>query len=217
MPARRLTPLVAALLVLIAAAGVLTIASDRIGEAAVVAGFIPVRLTLDVPVPGLLPAWLTPFSATLVHGGWGHLLFNCMTLAVVGPSTELAVGKRGLAVLWIVGAVASAAAQWAVDPMSAVPVVGASGAISAVLGSYALLFGETRARAIGPIPQRVVHALWLGAAWLALNLLMGFAGAAAGAPIAIAAHVGGFVAGMVLLRPLLRWRWGRGMRRYQGV
>ncbi len=85
--------------------------------------------------------------------------------------------------------------------------VGASGAISALIGAYAQLFGRGKAKAIGPVSAHVVHALWLGASWTVLNLVIAWTSAGSGMPIAGAAHVGGFLVGMLLLRPLLRWRW----------
>ena len=65
----------------------------------------------------------------------------------------------------------------------------------------------TRARAIGPLSARMVHVLWLAAAWTILNLLIGVLSAQAGMPIAAAAHIGGFAVGLILARPLLALRW----------
>src|SRR3546814_8144855 len=93
-------------------------------------------------------------------------------------------------------------------PQSHVPMIGASGAISALLAVFALIFSRPQAPAIGPIPSHWVRALWLAAAWIGIQLLIGFAGGAGFGAIAIWAHVGGFVAGLILARPLLRWRFG---------
>jgi membrane associated rhomboid family serine protease len=78
-----------------------------------------------------------------------------------------------------------------------------------VVGAYSLLFGRSRARAIGPIPAQAVHVLWLAAAWTVVNLLTAFAFLGAGVAVAAAAHIGGFVAGLALAKPLLMWRWRR--------
>jgi membrane associated rhomboid family serine protease len=118
------------------------------------------------------------------------------------------VGAGGIAILYLVGAYAAAATQWAFAPASAVPMIGASGAISAVVGAYAVLFGRRRAKRLGPIPAHIVHIVWLAAAWIGIQLLIGFAGMG-GVTVAIGAHIGGFVAGLVLARPLLRWRYRR--------
>ncbi len=208
---RRPTLAVLLLVLLVAVPGAVLILTGWVDAAAAAGGFVPLRVRLDPALlagaPPLVPLWLTPLTATLIHDGWLHLGFNLLSLLIVATPTQRAVGVRGLVVLWLVGAYAAVAAQWAIDPASPVAMVGASGAISALIGAYALLFGQGRAKAIGPIPAHVVHALWLGVSWTVLNLLIGWASANGGMPIAGAAHVGGFVAGMVLLRPLLVWRW----------
>lgn len=123
-----------------------------------------------------------------------------------GKQVERVLGAGPVVVLYVVGSYAAAAAQWAVDPSSTVPMIGASGAISALVAAYARLFGERRARAIGPFSADVVHVAWLAAAWVGIQLLMGIAGLG-GLAIAIWAHIGGFLAGLVLAHPLLRWRY----------
>jgi membrane associated rhomboid family serine protease len=176
-------------------------------EAALGGGFIPARVGADgvtAPVP-LLPVLLTPVSTTLVHGGWLHLGFNLLMLVYAGRQAEQALGTAGLLVLYGVGAYASVAGQWLAAPDSTVPMIGASGAISAVVGAYALLFGERRARAVGPVPAGVVHVAWLAAGWIFIQLLIGATDG--DQPVAIAAHIAGFLAGLALARPLLLWRW----------
>lgn len=188
------------------------ILSGGVWSASIAAGFVPLRLTSDVAsIEGFapfVPVWLTPITAAFIHDGWLHLGFNLLSLAIVGTPTQRAVGLRGVLVLLLVGAYASIAAQWLAGPSSPAPMIGASGAISALIGAYALLFGGAKAKPIGPIPAHVVHAIWLGIFWTALNLFIGWSSAGSEMPIAGAAHVGGFIAGMVLLRPLLVWRWG---------
>ena len=181
---------------------------------AVNAGFIPLRMTaLGIPSDHMfaVPAWATPLTATLIHGGWAHVALNLVMLVYCGQFAERALGPVGFVLLYVVGAYAAAAGHWAFDPQSAAPMIGASGAISAVVGAYALLYGERRAKAIGPVPAGVVHVAWLAAAWIGIQLLMGLAGfgASVGAngPIAIGAHIGGFLAGLVLARPLLLWHY----------
>ncbi len=178
-------------------------------QAAIRGGFIPARASLGFggDVPGLVPVILTPLSASLVHGGLLHLATNMVMLIYVGIATERALGSKGLLLLYIVGAYAAAAGQWIVDPSSAVPMVGASGAASGVVGAYALLFGRPRTRDIGPIPAWPLHVAWLLAAWIAINWVMGLVAAQSGYGIAVAAHVGGFIAGLALCRPLLLWKW----------
>ena len=113
-------------------------------HAALYAGFMPARASLGFAgdVPGLVPVILTPLSATLVHGGPVHLAFNLVTLVYCGVATERALGSRGIVVLYLLGAYAACVAQWAVGPQSPVPMIGASGAASAIIGAYALLYRE---------------------------------------------------------------------------
>lgn len=174
-------------------------------------GVIPSRLSglEDLPPDlAVVPPLLTPLTAALIHGGWAHLGFNLLTFVYTGQASERALGRWGLLLLFVAGAYAAAGAQWVVDPASPTPMVGASGAISAVMASYALLYGEQRRqRAWGPFSARALHILWLAAAWIGINLLFGFVGYQAGQPIAIAAHIGGFLIGLALARPLLLWRW----------
>ncbi|MBY8820679.1 rhomboid family intramembrane serine protease [Sphingomonas colocasiae] len=205
LPAGRLTNI----LVIVTAATWLALdLSGWLGWASVMAGFIPARVT-GPELDGALPVLLTPFSAAFIHANLAHIGFNMLMLLYCGRYTEYALGPGGFACLYIVGAYASAGAQYLVDPASTVPMVGASGATSAVIGAYALLFGQKRAKAIGPIPAIVVHIMWLAAAWIGVQLLFGIAMADAGMAIAVAAHVGGFIAGLLLARPLLLWRYRR--------
>ncbi|WP_374943597.1 rhomboid family intramembrane serine protease [Sphingomonas sp.] len=192
-----------------AVASVLILVSGGLSAMAYGAGFVPVRLAgaaLPDGLPLVVPVFLTPLTATLVHGGIGHLVFNLIMLVYCGRLLERTLGSAAIAVLYGVGAYAAAAAQWAFDPASAAPMIGASGAISAIVGAYALLYGERRAKAIGPVPADVVHIAWLAAGWIGLQLLIGAAGMG-GVTVAIGAHIGGFVAGLVLARPLLLWRY----------
>jgi membrane associated rhomboid family serine protease len=87
------------------------------------------------------------------------------------------------------------------------PMIGASGAVSAVIGAYAMLFGRNKVRVRDPRLALWLHALWLMAGWVALQLLIGFASGAEGLGIAVAAHIGGFLVGVLLARPLLRFRY----------
>ncbi len=178
--------------------------------AAIIAGFVPATVTMQVLAPAglwLLPVWITPLTATLVHGGSLHLALNMVMMIYCGRALERAMGSAALVVLFLVGAYAAAAAQWALDPASLVPVVGASGAASALIAAFAMLFTERPVPAIGPIPSRVVRVAWLAIAWIGIQALVGFATAIGEQSIAIGEHIGGFIAGLVLARPLLLWRY----------
>jgi membrane associated rhomboid family serine protease len=176
-------------------------------QAALALGFIPARLS-GAPVSWpAVPAFLTPLSATLVHSGLIHLGFNLLVFVWCGAAVERVIGNWGLVVLYVIGAYAAALAQWAVDPAGSVPMVGASGAISAVMGAFALSFGRARRVSSSPAVNRWVNAIWLMLAWVVLQLMMGWLAGGQGFLLATPAHVGGFAAGLVLQRPLLLWRY----------
>jgi membrane associated rhomboid family serine protease len=169
-------------------------------------GFIPARFNGGSGLDGL-PAALTPLSATLLHADFVHLFFNIIFLLICGRAVEPVLGGKGLAVLYLVGAYAAAAAQYAGAPLELTPMIGASGAVSAVIGAYALLFGRNKVRIANPALAVAVNALWLAAAWVGLQMLIGYSFGTAGLRIAVAAHIGGFLAGLLLARPLLSLRW----------
>lgn len=179
-------------------------------DAIVRAGFIPARFgnELILPPGAMVPFFLTPLSSSLLHGGVLHIVLNVIVLLFIGRQLEAPLGTKAMAVLLLAGAYGGALAQFLADPQSAVPMIGASGAISALIAVFALIFGRSKPPAIGPIPSHWVRALWLAAAWIGVQLLIGFAGGSGFGAIAIWAHVGGFLAGLLLARPLLRWRFG---------
>jgi membrane associated rhomboid family serine protease len=170
-------------------------------------GFIPLRVSGIGADQALAPLFLTPLTATLVHGGIIHLAFNLLILLFCGRAVENILGGRSILLLYILGAYAAAAAQYLPDPSSAMPMIGASGAISAVLGTYAMLFGRNRVKVANPTLALWLNALWLAAGWIVLQLLLGFSFGNAGMPLAIAAHIGGFLLGLLLAKPLLLFRY----------
>ena len=170
-------------------------------------GFIPIRvMTPDVPFAAV-PAFLTPLTATLVHSGLIHLGFNLLILVWCGAAVERIIGASGLVVLYLVGAYAAAAAQWGMDPHGSIPMVGASGAISAVMGAFALSFGRARPLTSNLRLNRWINVVWLLIAWIVLQMMMGWLAGGQGYLLATPAHVGGFAAGLLLQRPLLLWRY----------
>ena len=184
-----------------------TAALGHTQRAAETMGFVPVRFADTIFWPSSVPAWLTPLTSTLVHAGLLHLAFNLLMLVWCGFAVERVLGRSALVVLYIVGAFTSAAAQWLVAPHSIVPVIGASGAISAVIGAFAVSFGRPRDIAKSPRVNRWLNALWLMAAWIVLQVMVGFVAGGQGMLLATPAHVGGFLAGLLLQRPLLLWRY----------
>lgn len=199
-------PLTDALLALTALAWVIVALAGWDNAAAYVAGFIPARIAGELAVAGALPAWLTPLSSAFVHAGFMHLALNGIMLLYCGRFVELALGRVRTAALYLIGAYVSAATQYLVDPSSVVPVVGASGAISALVGAYALLFTRQRVKARFGIPPVVVHVVWLAIAWTLLQVAVGYAFGTADTGIAIWSHIGGFIVGLALAIPMLKGR-----------
>jgi len=173
------------------------------------AGFIPARLSGLLPLPGALPAWLTPWSSALIHGSWLHLGLNMLVLVFVGSQVERVLGGSGLLLAYLIGAIAAAATQFAVDPSSNMPMVGASGAISALFGLYALFFGRPKQVTANQKINRWIHAAWLLATWIVLQWMSEVLAGGQGILLATPAHIGGFIAGLLLQRPLLLWRYRR--------
>ena len=170
-------------------------------------GFIPARFSGLVTTAPAVPAFLTPLTTTLVHSGLVHLGFNLLVLVWCGMQVERVLGKFGLIALYLVGAYASALLQWATNPASIVPMVGASGAISALIGAYALMFGRAKRISSSAAVNRWVNALWLLVAWIVLQYMTQWLAGQQGFLLATPAHVGGFAAGLLLQRPLLLWRY----------
>ena len=196
-----------AITVLTALAWVVAVVLGLDQQAALALGFVPARLSgAAVPWPAI-PAILTPLSATLVHSGLVHLGFNLLIFVWCGTAVERVLGKTGLITLYLVGAYAAALAQWALAPSATVPMIGASGAISAVMGAFALSFGRARMLTRSPTVNRWINALWLMVAWIVLQVMMGWLAGGQGYLLATPAHVGGFAAGLLLQRPLLLWRY----------
>ena len=193
--------------VITALAWVVAVAVGKSDQAALGLGFIPARLS-GTPVPWpAVPALLTPLTATLVHAGLIHLGFNLLVFLWCGAAVERVIGKTGLIVLYLIGAYAAAFAQWGIDPSGTVPMIGASGAISAVMGAFALSFGRAKAFTNNLRINRWINVVWLLIAWIVLQVMMDWLAGGQGYALATPAHVGGFAAGLLLQRPLLLWRY----------
>jgi membrane associated rhomboid family serine protease len=166
------------------------------------------------PLPPVVPVWLQPLTATLVHSGFIHLLFNVVILIFCGRPVESVLGSPAMAILYLLGAYAAAGAQYLANPVAIAPMIGASGAISAVLGAYAMLFGRNKVKVSNPTLALWLNALWLMAAWIVLQIFVGialqgssFVTGGEGVTIAVAAHIGGFIVGVVLANPLLLFKY----------
>jgi membrane associated rhomboid family serine protease len=160
----------------------------------------------DLPPTIPFPFWFTTLSAMFLHGGWAHLGGNMLYLWVFGDNIEDAMGRVRFLVFYLVCGAAATAAQILVDPQSTIPNLGASGAISGVLGGYLVRFPKRRVRVL--MFRTVAHmpAMFVLGLWILMQLVAGV-GQVVDAQqteegrggVAYAAHVGGFVAGVVLV------------------
>src|SRR4029453_2956498 len=174
---------------------------------AVFGGFIPARMTNQLMLQGAVPAALTPWTSALLHGNLLHLGLNMLILLFAGSQVERIIGKAGLVAAYLLGALAAAAAQFAVDPSGTIPMVGASGAISALFGLYALFYGQPKQVTSNRRLNRAIHVLWLLVTWVVLQWMTGLLAGGEGVMLATPAHIGGFIAGLLMQRPLLLWRY----------
>ncbi|HWV57431.1 MAG TPA: rhomboid family intramembrane serine protease [Longimicrobiales bacterium] len=162
-------------------------------------------------------SWVTLLTSMFMHGSWLHLIGNMWFLWIFANNIEDTLGHVRFAIFYVVTGVTAAATHIVLDPASPVPMVGASGAISGVMGGYLLLFPRVRIQTlfvififvrILPIPAWLVLLEWFG-----IQLLIALT-PEAGAGVAFWAHIGGFVAGVLLIKPFHWTAWRRRRRRF---
>jgi membrane associated rhomboid family serine protease len=181
-------------------------------------GMVPGELTGLAPVGEAVPIGprmacvvdreainvLTPLTSMFLHGGWAHLLGNSLYLWVFGNNVEDSMGRGRFLVFYLLCGLAAAAAHVAVEPGSAVPTIGASGAISGVMGAYLVLYPRVRVNMlfiffifirIIPLPAWLVLIWWIGT-----QLLSGVVDRELAQGVAFWAHIGGFFAGVALVK-----------------
>ena len=164
-----------------------------------------VRSPADLPQrPGPGPApwiYLTILSSMFMHGGYAHIAGNVLYLWIFGDNVEHRFGTGPFVLFYLVSGVAASVAQIALGPDGLVPTLGASGAISGVLGAYLVLFPKNRVHAIFFFRVVSVPAILVLGLWIAFQFVNGFGATAAPETtggVAYGAHIGGFVAGMAL-------------------
>ncbi len=178
-------------------------------------GLVPGELVAAISTGDLasLPV-VDLFTHMFLHGGWLHLMGNMLFLWIFAVNVEDRLGRPLFLAFYLVGGVAAALSHVLVEPHSDVAMVGASGAISAVLGAYLVLYPRARIQSLVFLvffyELIAVPAVAVLGFWFLLQLVAAFASlgltAEAGAGIAFWAHVGGFVAGMAMALPLRHWR-----------
>jgi len=155
------------------------------------------------PDIALVPATATIFTSMFLHGGWMHLIGNMLYLWIFGNNVEESMGHGRFVVFYILCGVAAVFAQVLPNPESQIPMVGASGAISGVLGAYLLLLPRARVLVAVPLgfyfptvrlPAAVVLCLWF-----VLQLANSLLAESGQGGVAFGAHIGGFIAGMALI------------------
>jgi membrane associated rhomboid family serine protease len=168
---------------------------------------IPVRTRRAVlmlqPVRQKIPAWLTTLTSMFMHASWIHVLGNLWFLWLFGAAVEDALGKLGFLVFYLATGFAATAAHVADDVASMLPSVGASGAISGAMGGFLMLFPRARVLALGPLIMGGLIPLpafiFLGF-YLLEQVVMSIRFSREGGGVAWWAHIGGFLAGMALVR-----------------
>jgi membrane associated rhomboid family serine protease len=175
-------------------------------------GAIPAVLLTDARLPVDLqwvPRYASLFTYMFLHGGWLHLLGNMLYLWIYGDNVEDAMGHTRYLLFYCRCGVAAIGVQALSDPHSAYPIIGASGAISGILGAYLLLFPRAKVLTLVLLPffftTLRLPAMLLLLLWFAVQLVSDLAVHGADTSVAFRAHIGGFVAGMLLV-PLLKRR-----------
>src|SRR5271154_817103 len=183
------------------------------GRQAVAAlGAVPAVLLTAARLPPDLqwiPRFASPLTSMFLHGGWMHLLGNMLFLWIYGDNVEDAMGHARYLLFYLLCGVAAIFVQALSDPHSPYPIIGASGAISGVLGAYLLLFPRARVLTLVLLPffftTLELRAMLLLLLWFAVQLVSDLAVPDGGASVAFRAHIGGFLTGMLLV-PFLKRR-----------
>ena len=157
----------------------------------------------DLPPTIPLPFWSTLLTSMFLHGGWMHLGGNMLYLWIFGDNLEKTMGAARFIIFYLVCGLAASFAHIVFGPGSNIPAVGASGAISGVLGGYLLLFPQNRIRVltrggIAHVPAIVVLGFWIVIQFI--NGIGSMATTSETGGVAYMAHIGGFVAGLLLVK-----------------
>ncbi|MFO1068638.1 MAG: rhomboid family intramembrane serine protease [Geminicoccaceae bacterium] len=208
-PAHRRPLVTVALIVACCAVFLLEVAQgdDGMQRLIVSYGLIPAVLTGDAVLPpelARIPSALTLLTAMFLHGGWLHLAGNMLYLWIFGNNTEDRLGHLPFLAFYLGCGLAAAALHVLPDPGSEIPMVGASGAISGVLGAYMVLFPHARVLVLVPLGFMFLHrirAVWMLAIWFGLQIVSAVLDPGGESGIAWWAHVGGFVAGALVAVP----------------
>ena len=157
----------------------------------------------------LVPPYLTVVTSMFLHGGFMHLAGNMLYLWIFGNNVEDAMGHMRFVIFYLLCGLAAVAGQVLQNPASEIPMIGASGAISGVLGAYLLLYPHARVLVLIPFGffTRMIYlpAGWVLGLWFVLQIFSSLAAGSAGGGVAWYAHIGGFLTGVALI-PLFKYR-----------
>lgn len=187
-------------------AALLLVAGQPTADLAIASGgLVPLRLSMGLAgTAPLLPVVASLFTNMFLHAGLLHLGLNMVLLLAMGRLLEPVYGRGRFLLLYLAGGLVAGLAEFVADPASTVPVVGASGAISALIAAQALIINHARAVQDGkPAPSRLKLAVQLGLAWAVVQALAGVVLAGQGINLAVMGHIGGFLAGLALAFALL--------------
>ena len=148
--------------------------------------------------------WITIFTSMFMHGGWLHILGNMLYLWIFGDNVEDQLGHGRFLLFYFLCGIAANFAQMALDPYSEVGSLGASGAIAGVLAAYLVLFPHQRVRVLLLNFIIPMHAIFVIGIWFVLQVFSQLGGSSDG--VAYMAHIGGFIAGLILVLILRRPR-----------
>jgi len=155
--------------------------------------------------PGPSPIWLTILTSMFMHGGWMHIIGNMLYLWIFGDNIEDNFGHAKFLIFYLVCGVAASLSHILVDPNSAVPSLGASGAIAGVLGAYLIMFPRNRVRTLLPLvfiwTTIELPAVIVLGFWIVIQIFSQYTDSfrnSGGGGVAYMAHIGGFAAGLVL-------------------
>jgi len=150
-----------------------------------------------------LPVYFNFFSSMFMHGDIMHIFGNMLFLFIFGDNLENMLGHIRYLVFYLLCGFAAAAAQIIMGPDSIIPMLGASGAISGVLGGYLLLFPSRPVRALIFNMITTVPAFVAIGIWIVYQLVLGYLTPSGGGGVAYAAHIGGFIGGLALIKPFM--------------
>ena len=181
-------------------------ASYKTGELFYSYGLIPSVLLGYSQLPNdiyIIPAYLTIFSSMFMHGGFMHLIGNMLYLWIFADNIEDDLGPKKFIIFYLLCGVGAAMSQVFMDTQSQIPMVGASGAIGGILGAYLINYPKAKVLVLIPFgffsQLLKIRAIYVLGFWFILQFINSSLSAGQGGGVAYAAHIGGFISGIILI------------------